>query len=418
MSQESPLQRLLAPRSVAVIGGGAWCANVIEELDKIGFSGAVWRVHPREGFASVADLPGVPDAAFIGVNREATIAVVGALAGMGAGGAVCFASGFAEAAAELDGSEDLQADLLAAAGDMPILGPNCYGMINYLDRVALWPDQHGGVAVERGVALITQSSNMAINLTMQARGLPLAYVVTAGNQAQQGLADIARAVLADPRVTGLGLHIEGIGDVAAFDALARHAASLGKPIVALKVGRSEQAQVATISHTASLAGSHAGAQALFARCGVAQVDSLEGLLEALKIAHLHGMLPHADVASLSCSGGEASLMADLGGRFGVGFPPLRAPQRAALRAALGPRVALANPLDYHTYIWGDEAAMAQAFAAMMTEDHALGLLVLDVPRGDRCEADALGACIPRGGARAGHVGPAHGGAGLAGRDDA
>ena len=103
---------------------------------------------------------------------------------MGAGGAVCFASGFAEAQAEDGGAEAVQERLIAAAGEMPILGPNCYGFINALDGALLWPDQHGCGRVERGVAILTQSSNIAINLTMQRRALPIAYTVTCGNMAQ------------------------------------------------------------------------------------------------------------------------------------------------------------------------------------------------------------------------------------------
>src|SRR3546814_16528282 len=96
---------------------------------------------------------------------------------------------------------------------MPILGPNCYGMINYGDGALLWPDQHGGrrlAAGERGVAIVTQSSNIAINMTMQRRGLPLAFVATAGNQAQTGLSELALGMLADPRVTPLGLPIPAL----------------------------------------------------------------------------------------------------------------------------------------------------------------------------------------------------------------
>ena len=95
---------------------------------------------------------------------------------------------------------------------MPILGPNCYGVINYLDGALLWPDQHGGIRVDRGVALISQSSNIVINLGMQKRALPVAYVACLGNAAVVGLAELAGALLDDPRVTALGLYIEGIDD--------------------------------------------------------------------------------------------------------------------------------------------------------------------------------------------------------------
>jgi len=142
---------------------------------------------------------------------------------MGAGGAICFASGFGERVALDSHAENRETRLLEVAGDMPIIGPNCYGLINYLDRVLLWPDQYGGKPVDRGVAIITQSSNIAINLSMQKRGVPVAYLLTAGNQTQTSLAQLAAAVLEDDRVTALGLHIEGFSDIRAFEALAERA---------------------------------------------------------------------------------------------------------------------------------------------------------------------------------------------------
>lgn len=389
------LARLLRPRSLAVIGGGAWCENVIDGCRRTGFTGDIWPVHRSRpevaglaAFATIEDLPAAPDAAFIGINRDATIAAVDVLRRGGAGGAVCFASGFREAQAEDGNGAALQSALLEAAGEMPILGPNCYGLLNLVDGAALWPDVHGAARVTRGVAVVTQSSNIALNLTMQRRGLPIAYVATAGNQAQIDLADLGQAMIEDERVTALGLHIEGVSCLRAFEALAASAHRLGKPVVALKVGASEQARSAAISHTASLAGSEAGADALFDRLGIGRVASLPALVETLKLLHVAGPLRSARIASASCSGGEAALMADAALRHGVRFPPLGPAQLTALRAALGPKVALANPLDYHTYIWGDQAALARTFAAMMAPDLALGCVVLDLPRADRCDTSA------------------------------
>ncbi|CTQ51782.1 acetyl coenzyme A synthetase (ADP forming), alpha domain [Roseibium album] len=386
------LERLLRPRSIAVVGGGSWCENVIRECAKSGYAGNLWAVHPkRESVAGCAavpeitDLPSAPDAVFIGVNRHTTIDIVRELTAVDAGGAVCFASGFSEASAELEDGADLQDALLKAAGQMPIFGPNCYGFINAMDGASLWPDQHGLTAVQEGVAIISQSSNIALNLTMQSRGLPIAYLMTVGNQAQTGLSAIGQALLSDPRVSAIGLHIEGIDDLAAFEQFARNATEKGKPLVALKVGKSEQAQAATISHTASLSGTDAGARALFKRLGIAQVESLPVLLETLKLVHVVGKLPNARIVSMSCSGGEASLIADAAANRKVSFPPLDDAQKDNLRAVLGTKVALANPLDYHTYIWGDVEAMARTFSAMTAADIALGIVVLDIPRPDRCE---------------------------------
>ena len=383
------LSRLLRPNSVAVIGGGAWCASVITQLQKAGYTGDIWPVHPKGGlmgeigvYSSLNALPSPPDATFVGINRDATIDVVQELSNMGAGGAVCFASGFAEVT---DGT-DRNAALLRAAGDMPILGPNCYGFINALDGALLWPDQHGCVPVDSGVAILTQSSNIAINLTMQNRALPVAYMITCGNQAQTHQAQIAMSLLDDPRVTAIGLHVEGFRDIPAWQAFAREAAARNIPVVVLKVGKSDQAQEAAVTHTASLAGSDAGAQALINRFGFARVDDLEVFLETLKILHLAGPLPRGHIATISCSGGEASLAADIAQGTDLTFPPLNDTQTNALSNALGPRVALGNPLDYHTYIWRDTSAMTDAFSAMIDPVLDLTILIVDFPRDDICDA--------------------------------
>ena len=383
--------RLFRPQSLAVIGG-SWAKSVIEQCQRAGFAGEIWPVHPNHQtlcglpcYRSVADLPAAPDATFIGVNRHATVQLVSELRERGAGGVVCFASGFSEAQAEDSEGVQLQADLVTAAADMPIIGPNCYGLINYLDGALLWPDQHGGQRVERGVALITQSSNIAINLTMQQRGLPIAYVLTAGNQAQLSIGELGQAVLTDPRVTALGLYVEGFGDVAAFERMAQEALSLGKPVIAIKAGRSEQARQAMVSHTNSISGADTAADAFLKRLGIARVFSLTTLLETLKLIHLLGPLPGTAIQSMSCSGGEAGLMSDASYGTSVTYPPLTNSQQQSLRAALGPMVALANPLDYHTYVWGDTEKMTAAYAAMMQRNADLTVLVMDYPRVDRCD---------------------------------
>ncbi len=382
------ISRLLRPRSVVVVGGGAWARSVREQCLKFGFEGRLDWIHPTADGAvrSVEELASPPDAAFIAVNRRATVDAVGALSGIGAGGAVCFSSGWAEAEAETGDGAELQARLVAAAGGMPILGPNCYGLLNAFDGVALWPDQHGLRGVARGVALVTQSSNIAINLTMQSRGLPIGAVVCVGNQAQLGQAEIASALLDDSRISAIGLHIEGISDPRSWEEFAARARSRGIPVVALKVGASEQARAAAVSHTASLAGVDAGASAFLERVGIARVGSPEQLLEALKIHHVAGKPKGNRVAAICCSGGEAGLSADLGEAAGLDFPALSEARSRRLRGVLGPEVALANPLDYHTHIWRDGAAMAETFAAMAGEDIDVTVLVLDYPRPDRCDA--------------------------------
>ncbi len=400
MSTKSRLSRLFSPKSVAVVGGGVWCRSVIEQLIKIGYKGTIFPVHPFKeeilgikSFKDLEDIPAIIDATFIGVNRNITIEVVKQLNSLNAGGAVCFASGFLEAEGDKQGSGELQKSLIEAAGDMPILGPNCYGFINYLDHSALWPDQHGGTTVEKGVAILTQSSNIAINITMQTRGLPISYIMSVGNQASLGFSEIGMYLLSDPRVTALGLHIEGIGDLRAFEELTTKAQKLGKPIVALKVGKSAEARKAAQSHTASLAGDAQSANSLFKRLGIAEVDRLEVLIDTLKIFHSYGPLSSKNVRSLSCSGGEASLVSDLAQAYGIQFPKLEKENISELRSVLGEMVALSNPLDYHTYIWGDINAMASTFIAMMRQHNGITIIIVDFPREDNCDPSAWNCVI-------------------------
>ncbi|MCP4419054.1 MAG: acetate--CoA ligase family protein, partial [Chloroflexi bacterium] len=391
MTRMESLRRLLRPFHIAVVGGNE-AAEAVRQCQHIGFQGKIWPVNPRRKqmaglpcYPNVAALPQSPDATFIAVPRAATIDVAAALAENGAGGAVCYASGFAE-----EGGEGiaLQEKLVTAMGDMPLIGPNCYGLLNYLDGVALWPDQHGGRRVQQGVAIITQSGNIGLNLTMQQRSVPLAYLISVGNQVSISLHEYIEALIADERVTAIGLHVEGLTDVAAFSRAALKALAQGVPIVALKSGTSELGRQIAKSHTSSLVGADQLVDALFARCGVMRVHTLPQFMEALKFLSVIGTLPSNRIASISCSGGEAGLVADAAARLGLSMPPLVEKQREAVHAALGGKVALSNPLDYHTYIWGDEEAQTRCFSAMMLGTQEITLKLLDYPRTDRCDDEA------------------------------
>jgi len=385
------LERVLRPKSIAAIGG-LQAGRVVEQCKLMGYEGEIWPVHPAKAevhgvptYKSVAELPGAPDAAFIGVNRHLTIEVIKELRAIGCGGGVCFAAGFLEA--DETGGE-LQSDLIAAAGDMPVLGPNCYGYINYADGALLWPDQQGGKRLDSGqsgVAIIAQSSNIAINFTMQKRGLPLSYIFTVGNQALVGISELALNLLEDPRVTTLGIYIEGFDSVSAFEALAKKSRALNKPVVVYKVGKSEQAQAAAMSHTASLVGSHAVSSAFLERNGFGQADSIPVFLETLKLLHLHGPLNGYRVSSMSCSGGEASIIADSAEKRKVYFPDLSNTQKLVFQEALGPLVAIANPLDYHTYSWGNQEVMEATYSAMASIGFDMNYLILDFPHPTRCD---------------------------------
>ena len=383
------LTRLLAPRSIAAIGG-AWAERVVEQCQKMKFSGEVWPVHPSKAevrgikcFRSVAELPGAPDASFVAVNRALAVGVIRDLANRGAGGAICFASGFKEAG--LEGAV-LENALVSGSGDMPFLGPNCYGLINYVDGALLWPDQHGGERVDRGVAILTQSGNIAINMTMNRRAVPIAYLAALGNQAKIGLAELTEALAATGRVSAIGLLIEGITDTAAFASAVVAARRRGVGVVALKAGRSDAGQALAMSHTGSLTGSDAVMDAFLARLGIARVFSLPDFLETLKLLHVHGPLPGNDIVSLSCSGGEALLMADTAAGKHLRFRPFTDTDVARIRPTVNPIVAISNPFDYHTFDWGKFDRLQTTFAEVLASKFDLGLIVMDIPREDRCDS--------------------------------
>ncbi len=384
------LERLLHPKTIAVIGGKP-AAEVIRQCKSIGFTGKIWAVNPKyqdlEGqpcFPSIEALPEAPDASFIAIPREASIEAVSALAKRGAGGAVCYASGFAEVGEE---GREAQQRLQNAMGDMAIVGPNCYGLLNYIDGVALWPDQHGGKHVEQGVAVIMQSGNIALNVTMQERSLPLAYLISVGNQAGVAIHEYIEAFLDDEHITAIGLHLEGLGDIHAFSKAALKALKYKKPITVLKTGSSEEGKQITLSHTSSLAGADKLYDALFERLGITRVHTLPQFIETLKFLSIVGPLKPTGIASISCSGGEAALIADLASKQGLNFPSLSKSQHQSLFNVLGEKVELSNPLDYHTYIWGNENAQTKCFAALMQGQQAITLKILDYPKAGRNRSD-------------------------------
>jgi acyl-CoA synthetase (NDP forming) len=379
------LRRLLSPRHVAFIGGQR-LASTIGYCVEAGFTGEIWPVNPTyaeiagfECYKSVADLPAAPDASFIAVPSELTVDVVGQLARIGAGGAVCYAAGFAEIGGE---GIVLQKKLVEAAGDLAAVGPNCYGLLNYVEGVAMFASGFGGGRTERGVAIIAQSGNLALNLTQNDRSVPLSYVITAGNQAVLRLADYIDVLAEDTHVSAIALYIEGLDDVPGFSRAVLKARGNGKQVVAFKAGKSELGAKLAMSHTSSLAGNDKLYDALFARLGVMRVDSIAGLLETAKLVSVCGV-PRSDrLAVFTCSGADNLMTADLAAKYGVRLPELSKEQSASLRARLPSFASVSNPLDYNTSLWGDREALTKCFGTVMQGDVDAGMLIIDYPPSD------------------------------------
>lgn len=389
------LKRLLAPRHLAFVGGRSM-ARAFKRCAEGGFQGQMWLVNPQHDSLDgipcvrrVADLPCGPDAVFIATNRELTLTCVAELAALGTGGAICYASGFAETGAE---GQALQQQLLKAAGDMALLGPNCYGLLDYLHGSALWPVAHGGKPVEKGVAVLTQSGNFAYNLSMSDRSLPVAYMASVGNQAQLGVAELMDVLLDEPRVTAIGLHLEGLKNVPGFARAAHKALEKGIPIIALKTGVSQIGAELALSHTSSLSGSDALYDSLFTRLGVIRVSGPVSFVETLKAAACGNLPAGKRLIALACSGGDAGLIADYAERNDLSLPKLDEGQRSQLAQVLPSYANLVNPLDFTTAIWGNREALNSMLDTALRTEADAAMLVLDYPAqftGERKECDLL-----------------------------
>ncbi|MFN0193242.1 MAG: acetate--CoA ligase family protein [Aestuariivirga sp.] len=376
------LQRLMKPRHVTVVGGRD-VETVAGECARIGFNGPFWPVNPKRShigghicYPTVEQLPEAPDAVFLAVPKEAAIETLAKLNAMGAGGVICYTAGFGET-----GKDGAQAEsrLVEAAGDMALVGPNCYGVINYVDRVALWPFAHGGTCPGYGAAIITQSGMLSSDFTMSQRSLPLAYMVSAGNQTVVRLEDFIDVLCDRDEVRAFGLHIEGLKDVARFERAALKSLERGKPIVAFKTGTSRLGSKLTISHTGSLSGTEELYDALFDRLGIIRAASPVQMLETVKLLTICGAPKGNRLAGLTCSGGGATMLADYAELNGLDFPVPAVVTAQKLRELLPETATVTNPLDYTTPIWGMPEKTRPAFETMFSDGYDAAVIVQDYP---------------------------------------
>jgi acetate---CoA ligase (ADP-forming) len=377
------LRRLLRPRHIAMVGGRA-IENAIGHARAIGFAGDIWPVHPtRESVAGlrcypdVASLPQAPDAAFLATPAAVTVEVVDALSQKGAGGAVCFASGFAETGA--DGAA-LERKLAEAAGDMAMLGPNCTGFSNYLDRVAVSLGSLEPLpGLDRGPAFVAQSGSIGLNASRARRSLDFAYVMSIGNQAVTDMADLIAVLAEDKRVTAIALYIESLKRPGAFLEAVNAARAAGKPVFVLKAGRHALSARMAQSHTAAMLADDNLYDALFARAGAVRVPTLSVLIETLKLISIGGAPRGRRLAVLTCSGAESTLAADAALDAGFELPTPGAKASAAITELLPAFGTPNNPLDYHTQMWGDVTAQVKVFEALLADGYDSATLVMNFP---------------------------------------
>ncbi|UWF68343.1 MULTISPECIES: acetate--CoA ligase family protein [unclassified Brucella] len=374
--------RLLAPRAMAFIGGGQVEAT-LKTLRQQDYAGDVYVVNPKRSeiagykcIPSIADLPVSPDAVFLAVNADATITALRELSAMKAGGVVCYASGFSEI-----GAAGFERNLafVEAAGDMAVVGPNCYGLVNYVNHGSIWPALYPKLQNSRGAAVISQSGNVTGHLVSNGRSVPYSYLISAGNQAVLGFEDYIDYLIDDPNVTCLGLFMEGIRDVAAFSQSALRARAKRIPVIVCRSGRSELGAVMATSHTSSLAGQNEYYEALFARLGVIETDAVPQFLEMMKLASIAAPLEGERITVFSSSGGDNGLAADYCSFAGLQLPQPSQQQKAIIKPTLPDFGHVSNPLDFTAGYWGSEELLTPMFTTMLNGDYDAAMLVIDYP---------------------------------------
>ena len=375
------LRTALRPHRVAFVGGRV-LEPAIAYCRRCGFAGPIDVVNPQRaeiaGIACVprvADMNEAPDLAFVAVPKEGVVDIVGDLARRGSGAAIVNASGFSES----HGGAARQAALVAAAGKMPVIGPNGPGLANFLDRAVFMMDHFGDHAPEAGIAVISNGGAYLSDLGCADRSQPIAYLIGLGNQAMVTMADMILAVLQDDRVRAVNLYFEGLRDVARLSEAAAIAARKAVPVVAIKGGRSAAGGRAAQSHTASLAGDAAIASALFARFGWIEVETPSEAIETLKMLTLTARPRGPRTGFVTSSGSYAVLGADAAGRAGLDLPPPSDRVADKLAPLLPNFVGPANPLDIST-AQGAEGAEEQAiYQAFLEDDFDLALQVMCYP---------------------------------------
>jgi acetyltransferase len=371
------MDRLFRPASIAVVGAspkGGYGLRTLRNTRALGFEGRLYAVHPthREvdgvpAYPTLGDLPEVPDAVAAAVPAHAVSGVVDEAAGLGVGGMVVYAAGFAERDAE---GRARQAGITAAcAGRLPLIGPNCLGLASFRGRAALWGIEmpYGHAGADGTVALAAQSGNMSLTMMLSGRLPAVAYGVSVGNQAVLDLADCLGYFLTDPGVRVVGLVMEGLADLGRFRRLAEQAAERDVAVVVLKVGRSARGEAATVAHTGTLAGRDGAYDALFRQTGVYRVDDLDEMIALCSLlAAPKRPRPGGSLAVYASSGGECGLVADLAEDVGAELAVLDAATEAALAAALPDYAKITNPLDLTASSWGNQDVYRAAAQAMGT----------------------------------------------------
>lgn len=384
------LSPLFSPHSIAVIGaspkGGAG-SIVIRNLQRLGFAGTIHPVNPKYAdvlgypcHPSLETIPGPVDCAAVLLGDKAILPILKTAHARGVKGVWAFASGFAETGEQGAAMQREIRDFCRETG-LLFCGPNCVGYANITDGVGMYSAPLPRAFRKGSIGVIAQSGAVLLALGNSPREAGFSRLISSGNEAALGLADYMDYLVDDPKTAVIALFVETIRDPEGVADACRRARGAGKPVIALKVGRSELACRVAATHTGAIAGSDRTLDAFFRRWHVIRVNTLDELLEtSILFSGLRGAPTTSRRVGMSTvSGGEMGMLADICSDYGLEFPPLSEEGKAGLRSVLPPYAPLANPLD----AWGsgDLKEAYPASLSILAREPAVDLLIVsqDMP---------------------------------------
>ena len=389
MIAPSRIQRIVAARSIAVVGASAsadsWAPEIHRSLEHVGFGGELYPINPkyheiwgRPCLSSVAELPRGVDLAVLVVPARVAVGMIGALAAAGVRGAMVVSSGFAEAGEE---GRALQATLRreALASDLPVLGPNVEGFVNHVERVAPYGTTPPPEPLPGSIAVLSQSGTVAWQLGQQAsdRGVGLRILLGVGNEAVIGLGDMLAWAATDRRTRIVATYVETMRDVGSIGRGLELLAEARKPVlVCAPAARSEAARRSIVAHTGALAGDTHLRDAWLRARGAILVEDPVALFEAATLLAHRTRLRRVGIAAALQSGGACTLFAEAAGARGLELPALAASTRAALRRALPSFASIDNPLDVTGQAAVETDRYERALGAL-ARDPSIGLVAFD-----------------------------------------
>ncbi len=394
------VERLLRPKSVVIVGAsatpGALGSNVLQNLDKQSYTGDVYLVNPkrpmignRQALGSIEELPMSVDAAVLAIPRVAVLDSVRALASRGVGSAIIFSAGFAEGGEE-GLAEQREIGKIADASGMLVEGPNCLGLVNYIDMIPLTFVETPATALgdRLGVGIVSQSGAMAAVLAgvLFARGVGISYSISTGNEAASGVEDYVEYLIQDSRTNIIAMIVELFRQPARFLELAKKARAAGKTIILLHPGKSSAARDSAATHTGAMAGDYALMRAKVERAGVLVAETLESLGDATEIISVCGAAPAGGVAILTESGAFKALALDLCEEVGLPLPVIHDDDAPALRAALPVFVPVSNPVDLTAQALVDPDLYRRALSALLG-DERFGSVIFAIIQTDPATAN-------------------------------